>query len=80
MSARCPCSGPFYQDYYKDDKEGRIALLNCLAAYNTTVAARTRNKQVYTFVASARPLNPQPYPPNPKPYPGGKCAARATYR
>ena len=60
MSARCPCSGPFYQDYYKDDKEGRIALLNCLAAYNTTVAARTRNKQVYTFVASARPLNLQP--------------------
>jgi hypothetical protein len=46
MAARCPCSGPFYQDYYKDDKEGRIALLNCLAAYNTTVAARTRNKQV----------------------------------
>jgi hypothetical protein len=41
-----PRAGPFYQDYYKDDKEGRIALLNCLAAYNTTVAARTRNKQV----------------------------------
>ena len=41
-----PPSGPFYQDYYKDDKEGRIALLNCLAAYNTTIAARSKNKQV----------------------------------
>ena len=39
-------AGPFYQDYYKDDKEGRIALLNCLAAYNTTIAARSKNKQV----------------------------------
>eukprot|EP00961_Rhodomonas_salina_P281962 3810289-Rhodomonas_salina.1 len=37
--------GPFYQDYYKGDKEGRIALLNCLAAYNTQIAARSKNKQ-----------------------------------
>jgi RNA polymerase-associated protein CTR9 len=36
--------GPFYQEYYKGDKEGRIALLNCLAAYNTQVAARSKNK------------------------------------
>ena len=38
--------GPFYQDYYKDDKDGRIALLNCLAAFNTTVAARSKNKLI----------------------------------
>ena len=41
-----PRPGPFYQDYYKDDKEGRIALLNCLAAYNTTIAARSKSKPV----------------------------------
>jgi RNA polymerase-associated protein CTR9 len=36
--------GPFYQDYYQGDKEGRIALLNCLAAYHTQVSVRTKNK------------------------------------
>jgi hypothetical protein len=47
-------AGPFYQDYYKDDKEGRIALLNCLAAYNTTIAARSKNKQVPVLASNPR--------------------------
>ncbi|EKX35281.1 hypothetical protein GUITHDRAFT_79976, partial [Guillardia theta CCMP2712] len=37
--------GPFYQDYYKDDKHGRIALLNCLAAYHVQMASRTKSRQ-----------------------------------
>jgi RNA polymerase-associated protein CTR9 len=37
--------GPFFQDYYKPDREGRIALLNCLAAYNTQLAARSKKTE-----------------------------------
>jgi hypothetical protein len=46
VNIAAPHPGPFYQDYYKDDKHGRIALLNCLAAYKTSIAARSKVKQV----------------------------------